>query len=233
MLFGKGKYKIWCISLFLLAFLLALSYMLLLIVGKCILNLDNETNFGIFATTLLISYIILEIFLIKKFSDEIYAFMELIDKKMYTFFYVLKGKAISKKDFDSIKKGDASLYCRIIDQQVNGDCYTTCFGILKSLKKGTMQFIAMKIPDSLKEDNHGRQYTMHALYVNNGWCFDTYSQRQHPLEEVMKRMGAKTYISISYEDLEGKSAKEFRAEYAPALQKWCEEHDCYTDFGRS
>lgn len=233
MLSCKGAYKILFLTVFLLDCLATLPYLLLVIVGKYALNLDDEISFIIFISIVFTACFILAIFLIKRFSGKICTFIELIDKKMYTFFYALKGKAISKKDFDSIKENDALLYCKIIDQEVNGYCYDTCLRILESLKKGTVQFIAMKVPDSLEEDNHGKQYTMHALYVNNGWCFDTYSQRQHPLEEVMKRMGAKTCMSISYEDLEGKSAKEFRAEYAPALQKWCEEHDCYTNFGRN
>lgn len=231
MLSCKGRYRIRFLTVFLLDCLATLPIALFLIIGNCTLNLDDE-RFVIFNVISSTAYLIIFALLIKIFSNKIGAFMELIDKKMYAFFYVLKGKAISKKDFDRIKKRNASLYCKIINQQVRGGCYTTCLGILKSLKKGTVQFIAMKVPDSLKKDNHGTQYTMHALYVNNGWCFDTYSQRQYPLEEVMKRMGAKTYISISYEDLEGKSAEEFRAEYVPALQKWCEEHDCYTEFGR-
>lgn len=232
MLLCKGRYKILFLEVVLFACLATLPYVLLVIVGKYALNLDDKISFIIFVSIVFTVYFILAIF-INMFFSKICTLIELIDKKMYTFFYALKGKAISKKDFDSIKEDDALLYCKIIDQEVNGYCYDTCLRILKSLKKGTVQFIAVKVPDSIEEDNHAKQYTMHALYVNNGWCFDTYSQRQHPLEEVMKRMGAKTYMSISYEDLEGKSAEEFKAEYAPALWKWCEEHDCYTDFGRN
>jgi len=29
------------------------------------------------------------------------------------------------------------------------------------------------------EEDDGKDFTMHVLYVNNGWAFDTYSSRQY------------------------------------------------------
>ena len=78
-----------------------------------------------------------------------------------------------------------------------------------------------------EEDKCDNDYTMHVLYVNDNWCFDTYSQRQYPLEEVMKRFKAKTYKVFTYEDVDGKTYDEFKKEHAPALQEWCNENDCY------
>ena len=51
---------------------------------------------------------------------------------------------------------------------------------------------------------------MHVLYVNDNWCFDTFSQRQYPLDEVLEKYKAKTYMCISIEDIEGRTYNEFK-----------------------
>lgn len=68
---------------------------------------------------------------------------------------------------------------------------------------------------------------MHVLYVFDGWCYDTYSEMQYPLEEVLERSKAKIYKSFSYKDIQGKTYYEFKEENLAELQKWCEENDCY------
>ena len=68
---------------------------------------------------------------------------------------------------------------------------------------------------------------MHVLYVIDGWCYDTYSEMQYPLEEVLERSKAKIYKSFSYKDIQGKTYYEFKEENLAELQKWCEENDCY------
>ena len=86
--------------------------------------------------------------------------------------------------------------------------------------------------DNSNENEEGKAHTMHVLYVNNGWCFDTFTQRQYPLEKVVQGLKAKAYISFTYEDIEGKTYEEFMEEQTPALLKWCEENDCFTVVGK-
>lgn len=68
---------------------------------------------------------------------------------------------------------------------------------------------------------------MHVVYVNNGWCFDTFSQCQYPLDEHLTLYEAKESMSFSYKDVEDKSYEEFKDDDYPALAQWCLENDCY------
>ena len=36
-------------------------------------------------------------------------------------------------------------------------------------------------------------FTMHVLYINNGWAFDTFSGRQFPIEQLHEIYKAKVY----------------------------------------
>ena len=179
---------------------------------------------------LIVAYIVFAVWFMKRFHEPIDAFKELISANIYSSRYVIKGNAISKTDFDIIKKEKEKLHYLMMTQQVNGYCYAVCFETLKCLKKGTLMFIATKLIKTgniNEEDKCDNDYTMHVLYVNDNWCFDTYSQRQYPLEEVMRRFKAKTYRIFTYEDVDGKTYDEFKKEQAPALQEWCNENDCY------
>lgn len=191
-------------------------------------TLDNVTCIVI----LMLSYIIFLIWFTKRFYEQIEKFVELICASMYSSRYALKGNAISKQDFDIIRKEKDWLYDEIVEQRVIGFCYHVCFEILQSLKKGKMLYVAIRYMDNSKENEEGNAHTMHVLYVNNGWCFDTFTQRQYPLEKVVQGLKAKAYKFFEYKDIEGKSYEEFREEHAPALQKWCEENDCFTEFGK-
>lgn len=176
-----------------------------------------------------LAYLIFIIWFMKKFKEPIKTFRKLLSNNMYLK-YVVNGDAISHDDFDVIKKKNKDLHEFIMTQQVYGYCYGICFEILKALKNGSMFFIAVKALESEKAENGNKNYTMHVLYVKNDWCFDTYSQRQLPLEEALKAFHAKTYKSFSYKDLEGKSYYEFRTENYSALKLWCEENDCYQEW---
>lgn len=186
------------------------------------LTLSNVVQFII----LILAYAIYAVYFVRRFNEPIEIFKGLIAANMYSSRYVLKGNAISKDDFDIIKKEKEMIYYGMMKQRVNGYCYHVCFEILKCLKKGTIQFVAVKRLKSDKTEQHN-EYTMHVLYVNNNWCYDTYSERQYPLEEVMSKMKAKTYRSFSYADVDRKTYEEFREEHSPALIQWCKENNCY------
>ena len=174
---------------------------------------------------LIVAYIFFEVWFMKKFYEPIDNFIKLVSINIYSSRYVVKGNAITKTDFDIIKKENEKLHDFMMSQQVNGCCYGVCFEILKCLKKGKLMFIAV---NAVGEKDIA--YTMHVLYVNDNWCFDTYSQRQYPLEEVIKRFKAKTYKIFSYEDVDGKNYDEFRKQQAPALQEWCNANDCHQEW---
>lgn len=191
-------------------------------------TLDNVISIIIFT----LSYIIFATWFTKRFYKQIEKFVELICASMYSSRYALKGNAILKEDFDIIKKENEGLYDEIVEQRVRGYCYAVCFDILQSLKKGKMLYVSIRYMDNSNENEEGKAHTMHVLYVNNGWCFDTFTQRQYPLEKVVQGLKAKAYRVFTYEDIEGKTYEEFKAEQAPALQKWCEENDCFTVVGK-
>jgi len=45
--------------------------------------------------------------------------------------------------------------------------------------------------------------------------------------EMFEKMRTKTYASFNYNDVDGKTYEEFRAEHIEALKVWCEKNDCY------
>lgn len=176
---------------------------------------------------LLGTYCIFAIWFLKKFNEPIKVFNTSIAEKLYSSLYTVKGKAILKQDFDKIKEKDENLYTYIMSQKCRGYCYAICFNILKCLKKGSIKFIAVQ---RIKADNIENRYTMHVLYVNGDWCFDTYSQKQYLVDELMDKLKAKEYRNYSYSDVKRMSYDEFREEQYPALEEWCKENDCYQEW---
>lgn len=191
----------------------------LVFIYKDIINIVIWGSFSIVVMIFLIWFRV-------RFKEDISKFTDLISATLYFERYIIKGKAISKRDFSKIRKKKENVYDGIRYQRVHGFCYSVCFEILKCLEKGEIHFVATKnLPADKKDD--GKEYTMHVLYVNRTWCFDTYSQRQYPLEEVMKVFKGKIYKRFAYEDVQRKTYDEFRDEHYEALKKWCEENDCY------
>lgn len=193
-----------------------------------LLVLGEHTLSNIIQSVILIlAYSIFAIWFAKRFRKQIELFNHVVVCSLYNRRYVVKGNALSKEDFDTIKKEKASLCNVILMQECTGYCYSVCFEMLKCLKKGSILFVAVKCYQDERKENGDKEYTMHVLYVHNDWCFDTYSQRQFPLEEVLKRMRAKTYTSFDYDAVDGKTYEEFRAEHYEALKEWCQENNCY------
>lgn len=219
----KYKIKADFLSFFLIYVFGALPLVFLV---TLLINPQNTFIDVLFFILIILAYISFAVYFVRHFKKPIKIFMQLISASMYSSQYVLKGNAILKDDFEIIKEEKKILYYGMMTQQVNGFCYSVCFDILKCLKKGTIQFVAI-ISNHAEYDN---KYTMHVLYVNDNWCYDTYSQRQYPLEEVLKRMKAKTYTSFAYEDVAENTYEEFRSKHALALKEWCEANDCYQEW---
>ena len=162
-----------------------------------------------------------------KYNSKLQNFYTPMSKWLYVHRYVLRGKAISREDFKQIRKQNKSLYEFMVNLQTNSYCYSICFDILDCLAKGKILFVAIRISSKSSRYKYNNNYTMHVLYVFDDWCYDTYSEMQYPLKEVLRRSQAKIYKSFSYKDIQGKTYYKFKEEQIHALQKWCEENDCY------
>lgn len=161
------------------------------------------------------------------FNKATMGFIELLAERVYYLLVVKKGQAILKEDLQTIKKENKKLHCLIETQLCRGYCYSICFQICKILQKGSLEFIAIKkfSQHNCKRDD-GKNYTMHVLYLNNGWAFDTYSSRQFPIEDLHEIYQAKVYKKFSFDDISSKSYEEFKEEQEPALAEWSNENDC-------
>ncbi len=95
---------------------------------------------------------------------------------------------------------------------------------LTCTKKGSIEFTAIKKFSIGKDD--GKDYTIHVLYINNGWAFDTYSSRQYPVEKLLNIYKAKVYKTFDYDYICDKSYEEFRDEQEPELSKWADNNNC-------
>ena len=163
----------------------------------------------------------------KVFKRASLGFSKLLAKRIYFLACTTKGKALSKNDLKIIEEANENLYALIEMQLCRGYCYSVCFEICKTLKKGSIEFLAIKrfFPSNDEKDD-GKDFTMHVLYVNNGWAFDTYSLRQYPIEKLHEIYKAKIYKTFSFEQIGSKSYEEFREEQEPELAKWSMDNDC-------
>ncbi len=165
---------------------------------------------------------------LKVFKRAMFGFSKLLAERIYFLTCTKKGKALSKKDFETIRQVYEDLYALIATQNCRGYCYTICFEMCKALKKGSIEFIAVKKFSVDKDDeDDGKTFTMHVLYINNGWAFDTYSSRQYPVEKLHKIYKAKVYKVFDYDAIRNKSYVEFRDEQEPELARWSAINDCF------
>ena len=164
---------------------------------------------------------------VKVFKRAMFGFSQLLAEKIYFLVCTTKGKALCKNEFKAIKQANEELYAFIATQMCRGFCYSICFEICKALKMGSIEFLAVKkLSPHGKEDDDGKEFTMHVLYVNNGWAFDTCSSRQYPIRKLHKIYKAKVYKTFSFEEISSKSYEEFREEQEPELAKWSIDNDC-------
>ena len=205
-------------------------------VAILIIDLCEEVEFTLrtllsIATFLLVTLLGV-VLILNFFYESLFVCTILIAEKVYFLVYTIKGKALSRKDFETIKNKNKELYEFVSSSNCRGYCYSICFDMLKVLKRGCIEFVAVKKLSTQKddEDDDGKNFTMHVLYVNNGWAFDTYSQRQYPIEELHTIYKAITYRSFNYDEIKNKSYDDFRSENELQLTKWCNMNDCTTFF---
>lgn len=212
--------SIWCFLLLMIVLLMPC----ILFLTMCFLVEQTLVN-GICIILPFFVYYGFIAWIIFKFNSEISAFLELVKSKIFFTKYTTKGKAILKEDFEKMKDDDGKLYSQLMYRDCRGFCYFTCFAILKCLRKGEIRFIAEKLFDFDKKPEH--YYTVHVIYVKDGWCFDTYSCKQFKVEDYMKLVKAIDYRSFNYEDIKDFEYDDFRRTYSSALKEWCEKNDCY------
>ena len=149
-----------------------------------------------------------------------------ISDSIYFDVFTKKGKAITEDDFCKICDSYPNLfYCLRHEELCNRYCYGICFNLLDTLKCGELLLVAIRYyGDTLP-------YTMHAIYVKDNWCFDTYTQRQFPLTRFFELYEAKFYKEISYSEIEHLTYEEFILKEAKLMKEWCKENKCSTTFG--
>mgnify|MGYP003305659783 CR=1 FL=1 len=191
-----------------------------------IIDIFEDIQLGIITQILIIVFILMWgiglLVSMKIFRTAMFGFSELLAERIYFLTYTTKGNALSKKDFEVIKQNKDMF---ISTQMCRGYCYSVCFEICKVLKKGSIEFLAVK-QFSPHEEDDGKNFTMHVIYVNNGWAFDTYSSRQYQIEKLHEIYKAKVYKSFSFDEISRKSYEEFKEEQEPKLAEWAINNDC-------
>ena len=173
-----------------------------------------------------IASLIFALVFIKIFKEQAMTFSLLIGNQVYFWLCTQKGNAISKKDFLKIKNDQEDLLYSIQTGACKGFCYSVCFKLLKTLEKGSIEFLAVR-EISFEDDEEAKNgYTLHVLYVNNGWAFDTYSVRQYPVEKFYKLEEAKLCRTYKFQDIKDLSYDEFWESNYKDVSEWCQKNDC-------
>lgn len=195
----------------------------IIMIATALIVFTEPVNERITLAVFFIAYLALVFWFIKKFMRPLRVFEKQIEDLLYANKHTLKGNAISAKEFEDMEISNPELYSFITSESCRGNCYQVCFDIMQTLETG--EFLLAAIHRSSSEDTNNK-YTMHALYVNNDWCFDTYTQKQIPLHDAIYLFRGKVYKRFPYNSVIGKSLYEFRDEIYPALKEWCNKNDC-------
>lgn len=161
----------------------------------------------------------------KNFHKEVHIFENLVVCHWYFIRCTSRGNAITGEDFDVLKKENKEEYDKISTLRCNGHCYYTCFELLRTLKKGKIMYVS--VPRVGKDNKTKETSTMHVIYVQNDWCFDTYSCRQYPLEQFMKDIVIKVYRTFQLSDIKDVEYEVFRDGMRAVIEEWCKANDCY------
>lgn len=214
-----------CLNFWIIIFIFTFIPLIIVVLLE---NVELSINTQIALITFMLIYGAIILLLGKFLKEAFIAFINIMAGKIFFLMYTGKGNAISKKDFQTIKNSESNLYDLIATGECQGYCYSTCFHMLKIFEKGYIEFIAIKKFSSMMDDEHddGRKFTMHVLYINDGWAFDTYSRRQYPIEKIYAIYKAKTYKIFTFEDISNQSYEDFMEQNKPELLEWCKYNDC-------
>lgn len=138
--------------------------------------------------------------------------------------YTCKGEALKTSDLKKIKLNNKILYCDISTDECQGQCYATCFDILKTLKYGKITFLVIGT-------HYYDEPSMHVLYVNNNWCFDTNIRMQFEYEKYLNENDTCIFKEFDYESIKGLSYEEFKRMHRKEIESWCTKNN-YFSFSR-
>lgn len=135
--------------------------------------------------------------------------------------YTCKGEALKRCDLKKIKLSDKSLYYTISTDECEGQCYITCFNVLNVLKKGKIVFLVTGV-------HYYNKPSMHVLYVNNNWCFDTNFRMQFEYEKALKGYDVRIFKEFDYESIKDLSYLEFNRKHKKEIETWCNANNCFS-----
>lgn len=181
-------------------------------------SMNNSTRIGLVIFALV--YVLFMSWFLHFFAEEMQDFSYKISSKLYFVCCTQKGKALSKSDFSKISMKNPQLFERIQYGKDDGISYSVSFEILKTLEKGTLKFLAIR---NIEPEN-GKKYILHVVYENNGWIYDTFSQRQYPLEKALKIYRAREVQDLYFEDISSYSYKYFVYLNGRKIKRWCAKH---------
>ena len=224
------KYSISVLTFLIWPFLFIVPVLLLIVIDfleKGEFSARTQLTVAVYVVVDLAIFLIL----LKYFFEDIVRFSTMIGNKIYFKFYTSKGKAISKEDFEKIKKESEDLFFFIESGLCKGFCYAICFDILKVLKKGKIEFAAVKEIKYIDEQQE-TNYTLHVFYMNSGWAFDTYSVRQYPIDEIHRINTAIVCRSFSFEDVKDLDYDEFWRRNHDDVSEWCKRNKCSENWSK-
>ena len=192
----------------------------------------SNKKFIIFLIFFLLQYSFI-LFFATYFKQETKVFLSFISMKLFYNLITKRGKAISKNDFELIKTENETLYTYISELQCLENCYPVSCNLLKTLKKGHIEFISViNVFNEAKEETKPFANTIHAIYVNNGWCFDTYSHKQYKIKDFYKIFEAKLWKKFEYSDIENVDYNKILIPYVNEFAHWCRENNVYETWSK-
>ena len=215
-----------------LCYVLFVTFCISPLIPLFIIDISEDIEFSVVTQIIVFSFIILLYFGIFTsiiiFQRATRIFFEMMIERLYFLLCTQKGKALSKKDFETIEQVDTDLNFLISTQSCKGYCFSVCFDMCKILKKGDIEFIAIKKTSIDKDSKNydGKSFFIHVIYINNEWTFDTNSAHQYPIDELHRIYKAKIYKKYNFDDISTKSYEDFKNEIYPELSNWCSNNDC-------
>lgn len=216
------KVKVLCMAFFcisiIMIFLMVLNYKFELY------KLPNLVQFICSLLYFIFYYVLYLLLKDSYFATIVYQFYHKCINYLVFRLYTCKGEALKTSDLKKIKLNNKTLYCYISTDECQGECYATCFNILKTLKKGKITFLVIG-------SNYYDKPSMHVIYVNNNWYFDTNFRMQFQYEKALNQCDAHIFKEFDYESIKSLSYEEFKRMHRKEIENWCTENN-YFSFSR-